>query len=395
MTIANSPQQNSIQKAEEPEPPFGANEMRLNARQWLAASGIVLAIMLCLPWLWERIERFDTGPDYRIPYALSSDYWLYRRSVAGISPTSIPILGDSVVWGEYVKPDGTLSHFLNQEVGQTGRFVNCGVNGLFPLSMEGLISSYGRSIRNRKVILHCNVLWMSSPKADLSSDREETFNHTTLVPQFYPSLSSYRADANARLWAVAVRNIGFLSWVNHLNSAYFDQQSIPHWTLAEDDNTPPHRPNAWRNPLSQITLRVPGEPQNDPLRGPTSSRHRPWTAGGGAPSHFDWVTLNASQQWRAFQRTVALLRSRGNSVLVILGPFNANMVAPDQRPVFHRLSNGIINWLTANNIAHIAPQALPSALYADASHPLTDGYALLAHEITTAPDFQRWLNASN
>jgi hypothetical protein len=45
-------------------------------------------------------------------------------------------------------------------------------------------------------------------------------------------------------------------------------------------------------------------------------------------------------------------------------------------------------------VAYLEPETLPSALYADASHPLTDGYALLAHEIDTDPTFRRWLNGS-
>ena len=60
------------------------------------------------------------------------------------------MLGDSVVWGEYVLPDGTLSHFLNQEAGQPDRFVNGGVNGLFPLAQEGLIDDYGHALAIRR-----------------------------------------------------------------------------------------------------------------------------------------------------------------------------------------------------------------------------------------------------
>ena len=55
------------------------------------------------------------------------------------------MLGDSVVWGEYVAPDGTLSHFLNQEAEATNRFVNLGLNGLFPLAQEGLVDYYGKA----------------------------------------------------------------------------------------------------------------------------------------------------------------------------------------------------------------------------------------------------------
>ena len=123
--------------------PFGANEVRLNVWHWLLVFGILAIVVLLTPVLWKRLERFRTGPDYRIPYALSKDYWLYGRRLEQIAPTNVIVLGDSVVWGEYVLPEGTLSHFLNEQFGQTGKFINAGVNGLFPLALEGLINYYG------------------------------------------------------------------------------------------------------------------------------------------------------------------------------------------------------------------------------------------------------------
>src|SRR5260221_3746336 len=153
--------------------PF-VNEVRLNARHWIVVFAILAIIGLLTPALWKRVERFEPGPDYRIPYELSKDYWLYERRLQPITPTNVVVLGDSVVWGEYVRPDGTLSHFLNNDAAQSDRFVNCGVNGVFPLAMEGLIRNFGVALHNRKVIVHCNMLWMSSPKADLSTSNEET-----------------------------------------------------------------------------------------------------------------------------------------------------------------------------------------------------------------------------
>src|SRR5437762_10457518 len=82
------------------------NAMRLSARQWLAVTGILAVVLVATPWAWKRVERFDTGSDYRIPYALSKDYWLYERRLQKIAPTSIAVIGDSVIWGEYVWPDG-------------------------------------------------------------------------------------------------------------------------------------------------------------------------------------------------------------------------------------------------------------------------------------------------
>ena len=374
-----------------PEVPFGVNEMRLSAGQWLLALLLVGLAVWLTPRLWEHLERFDTGPDYRIPYPLSNDYWLYGRRMRQVSDSHpVILLGDSVVWGEYVAPDGTLSHFLNKETGGGERFINGGVNGLFPLAEQGLFHYYAGALRNQKVILQCNVLWQTSPKVDLSAAKEDQFNHSRLVPQFFPRIPCYRADANERLSALAQRNLGFLAWVGHLQNAYFGQKSILSWTLEDDGGSPAHYPNAWKNPLAQLTLAVPPAPANDPQRGLGSPRHRPWSADH-SPTRFEWVELSASLQWQAFQKVVEDLRARGNDVLVLLGPFNEHIMVEENRTEFRKLRGGIVAWLNQNRIPHIVPETLPSDLYADASHPLTQGYALLAQQLCTDRIFRDWL----
>lgn len=377
------------------EVPFGVNEVRLNRGQWIMTLLITAVFVLLTPKIWERVERFETGPDYRVPYELSKDYWLYGRRLRQVAqPGKVVLLGDSVVWGEYVLPDGTLSHFLSQITGATDRFVNGGLNGLFPLAQEGLIDSYGASLRNQKVILHCNVLWMTSPKSDLSAPKEEQFNHSRLVPQFYPRIPCYRADANERLSAVLERHVEFLSWVGHLQDAYFGQKSVLSWTLEDDGASPPGYPHAWKNPLAQITFTVPSAPARDPQRGPDSPRHKPWSSDGRGTTTFEWVSLDRSLQWRAFQRIVGELRDRGNDVLVVLGPFNEHMLAEENRVPYRELRDGIAAWLRQNRIPVVVPETLPSALYADASHPLTKGYELLAKGVCEDGTFQNWLKSS-
>jgi hypothetical protein len=44
-----------------------------------------------------------------------------------------------------------------------------------------------------------------------------------------------------------------------------------------------------------------------------------------------------------------------------------------------------------SRVPYVVPELLPSALYADASHPLTDGYALLASHVWRDQEFQKWL----
>ena len=372
--------------------PF-VNEMRLRARHWAIVFLVVLLGVTLIPSIWKKVERFDTGPDYRIPYTLSRDYWLYERRLQSIGPTNVVLLGDSVVWGEYVLPDGTLSHFLNHETGATNLFVNAGVNGLFPLALEGLVRSYGRPLQHHKVMLHCNVLWMTSPKADLSTDKEEQFNHSTLVPQFSPRIPCYRADANERLNAIVERNVPFLEWVSHLQNAYFGQKSIPKWTLEEEGGDPPRCPNVYRNPLCQITLTVPSAPREDPQRGPQSSRHKPWSTNASGTTQFEWVPLDKSLQWHAFQRVLEILRERGNDVMVVLGPFNEHMMAEENRLGYRKLRAEIVSWLSQKQILHLVPEPLPSALYADASHPLTEGYELLAKRLHDDAAFPKWIGA--
>jgi hypothetical protein len=376
------------------QPPFGVNEMRLNTWEWLATLAIVLIVAIAVPRLWQRYEPLPTDADYRLPYALSKDYWLYQRRLVQESDASrIPILGDSVVWGEYVRPDGTLSHFLNQQSGRSDRFINCGINGLFPLAMEGLVENYGSTLRNRSVVVHCNLVWMTSPKADLSTNKEESFNHSRLVPQFFPRIPCYKASAAERLSATLENHVEFFAWTNHLQNAYYDQKSISQWTLEEDGSNPPRYVNAWRNPLAPLVAGLPGEPADDPQRGPASSRHKPWNTGGAEPAPFEWVDPAASLQWQAFQRVIRILQDRNDDVLVVVGPFNEHMIVDEQKPTFRAWRKTIVAWLAQNHVAVVVPETLPSELYADDSHPLTDGYRLLASRLLEDSTFRAWHGA--
>jgi hypothetical protein len=143
--------------------------------------------------------------------------------------------------------------------------------------------------------------------------------------------------------------------------------------------------------LAQISLTVPSAQAEDPERGPKSARHKAWSAEGQGPTKFEWVNLDASLQWHAFQRLVKELRARGNAVFVVVGPFNEHMLVEDNRPTYHKLRGEISEWLKQNQIPSAIPETLPSELYADGSHPLTQGYQLLAERLYADPQFQSWL----
>ncbi len=198
---------------------------------------------------------------------------------------------------------------------------------------------------------------------------------------------------NERLSATLERHVNAFAWVGHLQNAYYDQHAIPEWTLQDDGSDPPRYPNAWRNPLSALRAGVPREPAVDPLRGPGSPRHKPWNAADAQPTEFDWVPLDQSLQWQAFERIVALLRERHNEVLVMVGPFNEHLIASGQRAIFERMRERIAATLTERGVMVIVPGTLPSEMYADASHPLTQGYAKLAADLFQGRVFQSWIAA--
>ena len=131
---------------------FSSNAVRLSLKNWVAVLCVLVLIFSLISPLWSVIEKFDPSLSYRLPYMLSSDYWLFRRwcKTAGSRYPAL-IVGDSVVWGQYVRPDGTLSHFLNEAAGKD-MFANVGVDGIHPAAMAGLIQYFGKDIKHKNVI---------------------------------------------------------------------------------------------------------------------------------------------------------------------------------------------------------------------------------------------------
>ncbi len=354
--------------------PYGSHLIRLSLKEWLIAAVFLLAIYFGLPALWNQFEPLKIGPDYRIPYALSNDYWIFQRYVHSLrEQEDLFVLGDSVIWGEYVTPDQTLSHCLSKKEKES-QFANVGINGIHPVALAGLVEYYGQSISRQPVILHCNPLWMSSPRHDLQSEKEFSFNHPRLVSQFYPNIPCYRASFSERASIVAERVFPFLLWVRHLQIAYFNNLDIPSWTIE----------HPYANPLEQIE-ETEFLPEDDLRHG-----HGSWEERGIQKQDFPWVELTSSFQWRYFQNTLQTLIRRDNRVFVVVGPFNEHMMTEESLRLYQTVKSGIKDWLESTNSNYWIPDVLPSEYYADASHPTQEGYALLAEKLYENSFFNEW-----
>jgi hypothetical protein len=340
-------------------------------------AAVMLVLIVSAPVLWTRIDPLKPEADYRIPYDLSSDYWLYSRLCGrAVAQHQTAVVGDSVIWGHYVAPDQTLSHCLNAAIGQD-RFANLGLDGTHPAALQGLLAYYARSLSRQSVLLHFNPLWLSSEKHDLSATKEFAFNHPKLVPQFVPSIPCYRASFSQRMNAVTERYAPFLSWTTHLRIACFDGLDLPAWTIE----------HPYENPLVRIAdcgLRIADSNKNSNLQ---SEIRNPKSV------IVQWVALEDSIQWRSFRQTVQLLKARQNTVFVLVGPFNEHMLNAEDVTALDRIKKTVDAWLTANDVPHWIAPALPASLYADLSHPVAEGYASLARQLLSEPSFKAILDS--
>ena len=350
---------------------YGSVEMPLSVRQWIWAAAAVLAVLAGLPVIGERRETFRPDPDYRIPYEKSNDYWLFERysRLAALESKTL-VVGDSVVWGEYVAADETLSHHLAALAGEKG-FANLGVDGMYPVAQRGLLEQYGGKISNSRVILYFNPFWMASREHDLRAGKEFRFNHPQLLPQFSREIPAYKASYADRLEIVAERLLPFRPWVRHWRSECLGGADLARWTLA----------HPYASPILAAVRSTEGD-------SPTRRANMSWKERGATAQDFPWVELGESPQWRAFRDSVEMLRRRGDTVLVVVGPFNEYMLTPRSREGYRRVVSEVEEWLRENDVLYFAPPSLPSEYYADASHPLAEGYAMLAREILASQEFE-------
>jgi hypothetical protein len=358
---------------------FSSNTIRLSLREWGCVVLICVISFLLIPVAWSGMEQYEPGADYRLPYRISDDYWMFERwSEHSSAKYPFLVLGDSVVWGQYVKSEHTLTHFLNEQAGKEV-FANLGVDGIHPMAMAGLIRYYGKDIKNKAVLLHLNPLWMSSKKHDLQTDEEFRFNHPRLVPQVYPDLACYNPTFPEIVDIGAERYVPFFTWIRHMKAVYFENMAIHDWTMQYPCN----------NPLSAINFKAPA-PKNEPKSSPVSWRER-----GILEQEFPWIRPESSRQYAAFIEVMELLAAQGNSIFVLIGPMNTHILTKDSRARYNEIKSDIERRLEEDGISFLSAHDLRSEYYADASHPLNDGYSRIARELLASNVFRKWIKKSN
>lgn len=345
---------------------FGSNTFRLNFKE-LAITGVIIVIgaLFLLPFVWNKVEKLQTGNEFRISYNFRDDYWVYKKwAEEAVKNYPVVFLGDSVVWGMYVDNSNTLPAKINRKLNRQA-VANLAIDGLHSVAQEGLLKCYGRAIKNKTVILHYNPLWMNSRKYDLSDVEEMEVHHPRLIPQFSPKYKCYTESFSGRLNICRERNIPFYSLLNHVRLAFFKNEELSQWMID----------NPYQNPLSKISMTV------NPCEKEKKNSSESWKQQGITAQDWAWMPLNKSYQWQAFTNVVELLKKRGNRVCVMVGPLNPYMLTPASLEKFRKVQQDICAWLQTHKIEYMLVPDLPSEMYADASHPLDKGYDIIADNL--------------
>jgi hypothetical protein len=166
------------------EPISNSNAFLLTGKEWLITLSIFLIVSFGVYSRWRHWERIPVEKDFRSTCweARMSDYYSYAQWIR-VARDRYPILliGDSVIWGQEVANDETISHYLNERLGD-GKVANLGIDGLTCTALNGIVTHYGRHLRDTNAIVEINPLWLSSPRRDLRTDWR--FHHPRLVSQF-------------------------------------------------------------------------------------------------------------------------------------------------------------------------------------------------------------------
>lgn len=344
-------------RGQEPERPA----LALSPREWVLAAILVGATLAAAVQLPLRKGAPAVDQNYRIPYALSTRYDLYRRFTtlaAGQYPTLI--IGDSVVWGQCARRNETLAYHLNR-LAREPRFVNAGLDGMHPVALAELLNYYTPGVVNTRVIVQFDPLWLMVHDSS-QWNQALLANRTDLVPRLASHFTGLLPEAATLSWSRLLRSAPVKTWADRLADARLDFLA---WSLE----------HPYESPLRAISSALPPSEDSHP------QKLTPWIGTPESRIACRWADLASDPQWKAFIRLLTLLRSRGNDVLVLLGPMNEHMMTPETVASYLPLKARMAEEFRGLGFPCFVPSVLPSDQYSDICHPLGPGYAGLAREM--------------
>jgi hypothetical protein len=354
-----------------------SNAMVLTPRDWLYAVVISAVIISAVYFGWGSWERYEPGPDHRETCwaELQSDYWAYMRWIRyARDHYDILLLGDSVVWGQEVSNDRTISHYLNEQLGGE-KVANVGNDGLFMAGINGAVRYYGDYLNDTDVIVQCNPLWFDTPQRDLRGEKKSRYHHPRLIPQFDPRITYYH-DLNTRLGYQIEHSFRVFPFVRHLMANYFDNTSISKWM----------NDHPYENPFAEITF------MSSDVMAEKQGRGVDWETKEMDVADKPFVELDESIQLELFMDALDRIRQKGSRVFVLIGPYNQHHLVPSSRAVLFERMTELKQVFDDRGYPYYDTfsAGLPSRTFADNCHLLAEGHEIVARALAGDPRFQEW-----
>jgi len=332
----------------------------MNTKYILITGILTLLLFFTAPFAIKFIDKDDFTANYRIPYPMGEDYYLFSHYSAAVTGSKkIPFFGDSVIWGHYAKKDKTLTSCINRIQGDE-IFANMGIDGIHPAALYGLVKKYSESIKNRDIVVGINLLWMSSPRHDLSGEVNNEINHKKLLPQLSKTIPAYGANIEERISSFINRELTFFSWVNHIKMTRFADFSFYRWTI---DNPDKNILAFFKKKKTLYAVPEYMRQDNLPLQ------------------NISWIKPKDSIQWNYVKKTMDLLQSRNNRVIAYITPYNTYTLTPESHKQYREILKTIIRELEATGITTLTGITPEKNYFADASHTGEAGYEILARDL--------------
>jgi hypothetical protein len=343
----------------------------LNKMKYIIISILILAgITAVIPFIFPLTDTASFTGNYRIPYSMGEDYFLYSRySNHAAEKKEIPVIGDSVIWGHYTGSENTLTAYLNR-ISTKPRFLNMGLDGIHPAAMSGLIDLYASGLKNRKILVGVNLLWMSSARHDLSGPVNNEINHKILLPQFHRPIPAYQPSLEEKISASISRSAPFFTWLDHLRLSEFAGKSFYIWTMDNHDKS-----------LTEYFSHKEGEFKIPEGILPEKMQEQ----------EIGWITPDKSLQWKFMLETLISLKKSGNEVAALITPFNTYMMTPGSRKKYFSILAEMEWILRENGIIPIIPLIPEKKYFADSSHPNAEGYKLIAEDMMNNREFLEFI----
>ena len=359
-----------------------SNGILLSLKEWILTVVLFAVICAVIYYGWDNWEYYAPGKDYRETCwaERQSDYWVYMRWCRYAKEHyRVFLIGDSVIWGQEVRYDETISHYMNEFYGEE-IFANVSNDGLFMAGINGFVVHYGDHLDNTNIILQFNPLWMSSERRDLRGKKKSRYHHPRLIPQLDSRITYYH-DLNQRLGYLVEHHFRLFPFVRHLMVNYFENKSISNWIMD----------NPYRNPFTAINF------VSTPVMTESQGRSLDWKTKGIKIANEPFVSVSESIQFECFLNALKELKKENAKVFILLGPFNHYYLTPESRTRLNAMMDDVKKTFDKLGYPYFDSLQLnlPSKMFADSCHLLKAGHILLAEALVKNNRFQQWLAEMN